>query len=293
MDILIPRYLAPNRHLADGLIPPSPPAERREERRRVIERELRYPISGRVLLPGMPSYNETMQAAGLVNGGMVNEGHALVDGGVIRAHNAFPPGAVVYDTFTDVPGTLLSAHIGEVGASWTRGAVGTGTMGISGDGASLRNISVGSGFYRLYIASGTPSVTATITTNLLYAGSVTDYAFFVGARIQSTASNTNGLWVGYDSTIASWVYFYNTLGSAPSVTSAATLTAGHTYNCVITTANDGSGHAVVTLTVDGVLKINSTQTVSWTTAALGFGVAEYDAADTDTKGIHMLDLLVQ
>lgn len=94
MDILVPHYLTPGRRLVDGIVPPSPPAERRAERRRIIERELRYPISGRVLLPGMPAYNETMQAAGLVNGGMVNEGHALVDGGVIRAHVSGPAVAV-------------------------------------------------------------------------------------------------------------------------------------------------------------------------------------------------------
>ena len=73
VHIWVPRYASEKR--PHGLIPPSPPAERRAEKRRELARLVRYPVSGRVLLPGMPQYAECLEAArigtpGAMSGGM-------------------------------------------------------------------------------------------------------------------------------------------------------------------------------------------------------------------------------
>lgn len=94
MDILIPRYLAEHRRLADGLIPPSPPAETRHRRNAALLRDLRTyrgtlppivePDRPRtpILLPGQPGYYETLQRAICMPAGSV-----MVMGGGAGAAN--------------------------------------------------------------------------------------------------------------------------------------------------------------------------------------------------------------
>lgn len=85
--IFIPRYASPKN--PSGIVPPSPPAESRHRQESALRRTLK---TWRGRLP------ENWRAmAGLVNGGVVNDGHALVNGGVIRAHFASP--CTYYDGF--------------------------------------------------------------------------------------------------------------------------------------------------------------------------------------------------
>lgn len=80
MEIIVPRYLAPGRRLIDGLIPPSPPSETRAKWQAFLRRYLPT-FTGR-----MPQTQADFAVQGLVNGGMVNGGHALDNAGIIRAH---------------------------------------------------------------------------------------------------------------------------------------------------------------------------------------------------------------
>ncbi len=83
--LLFPRFAAPGRIGSDLLIPPSPPAERRREWQRFLRRYLPT-YTGR-----MPQTQADFAVQGLINGGLVNDGHAMVDGGIIRAHVALTP----------------------------------------------------------------------------------------------------------------------------------------------------------------------------------------------------------
>lgn len=146
-SIFIPRYASPrNPH---GEIPPSPPAGASARQESAVRRALR---SWRGRLP------ENWRAmAGLVNGGMVNEGHALVNAGVIRA--AAPAGPWLLDNFNGINGTNITAHTADTGQSWTAEAGGTWVLDGSGH---VSKTGPGNGNHQVVTDAGTNAVSIRI-----------------------------------------------------------------------------------------------------------------------------------
>lgn len=179
--------------------------------------------------------------------------------------------AFVSDTFADVDGTLLTAHTGQTGATWTLQS-GTGSVAIKS------NQAVGTATGPLsYYASGTPgSADYTVQATLDYNSNLGVNAG-IGARLSSTA------WTGYlflydDGGGGRWILYKIVTGSLTQLgVSAATLTAGQSY--VMSLNVTGS---TITCSVGGAAVITVTDT---SITAAGFAGVWFNEAATGTTGI--------
>jgi hypothetical protein len=192
------------------------------------------------------------------------------------------------DSMTGADGTLLTAHTGEVGATWTH-AAGNGNSVLTGN-RSRRN----GGVYTWDYASAVPaspdySVEAQFTrvahlsddnvgviarlntvTNSFYAG---EYYELADGRIDYSISKyTNGVWAGY-------------LGSPSTFNVLATGTAARLRLQV-----SGGATTTLKLYVNGVLTVSTTDSSSPITAAGRAGIMDGDpglaVTKTATTGAH-------
>lgn len=91
-------------------------------------------------------------------------------GSSIKVGAAIDP--TIYDTFTDVAGTLITAHVGEVGATWTRPVTSYGTAQAVIDAGRLH----GDGFFGYPVASASPTSSEYIIKTSIYLATMTPSA---------------------------------------------------------------------------------------------------------------------
>lgn len=112
--------------------------------------------------------------------------------GIGQSGGAAGGSVFVSDTFTDADGTLLSAHVGEIGATWTQNPASLRTSQIAGNAVRVSS----SGAVSLYYASGLPA-TAEYDVQATFSVVVTTGNTFDGiVGRQSVADDTSycALW---------------------------------------------------------------------------------------------------
>lgn len=93
---------------------------------------------------------------------------------------------VLYDNFTDVNNTLLTAHTGEIGATWTKHGTGAGFIRIN----TNRIYNAGAQFDEaMYYGSGVPQTADYDVEGTVYVASTADSLISVMGRL-STSANT-------------------------------------------------------------------------------------------------------
>ena len=160
------------------------------------------------------------------------------------------PAAFVFDTFTGANGTLLSAHTGETGATWTRHPSYAGsTMSIQ-----TNRIKEDVGSNGCYYASGTPvGADYTVSASLYCVDATSSNTFGVVGRL-ATAANT--FYHGrYGGAANGWQLYKWVAGVATQLgsNSAATLTNTTSYDVTLKMVG-----TTISLIVDGVVKVSVT-----------------------------------
>lgn len=158
------------------------------------------------------------------------------------------PAAFVNDTMTGVDTTLLSAHTGETGATWTKHTSYTGTMQLASNRLRCTDTTLSA-----YYASGSPvSVDYTVSANFYCVDSTAASVMAIAARV-NTAANT--MYVArYNNDGVGWAIFKIVAGASTLIGNTnATLTNGQTYALVFKVVGTS-----LTFTVDGVTKASGT-----------------------------------
>lgn len=177
--------------------------------------------------------------------------------------------AFLNDTFTDVGGTLLSAHTGEAGATWTKHSAASSNAQIAGNRARVTS---GGNAVGLYYASGTPATAEYDVQALVYRASSSGTFSGIAGRID-TASNTLYL-ARYNGT--DWQLLKIVAGTVTTLaTFAQALTVGQTYDVKLEIRD-----ALKKVFVDGVEVISSTDNAITAAGRAGVRLADTTASDT-------------
>ena len=189
----------------------------------------------------------------------------------IYAEPTITPGDVVHDTFTDVDGTFLTAHTGEVGATWAGHSASAGTPRI----VANRIRGAGGSNEHIHYASGVPA-------SLNY--SVTA----VFRQLSVVANHVIGLLVRMSTSVRTWLYitrseFSGTWNLVQSVNGSETTLDSYDGDEAVETdytvdvVLDGT---MVTVLINGVERMSATTVV---TTSGRVGLYFYDDA-TETTG---------
>jgi hypothetical protein len=136
----------------------------------------------------------------------------------------------VFDTFTDTDGTLLSAHTGELGATWVQHGVSTITIVIS-DANRARRTSGGASDVALYYASGLPA-TADYEVSTILRQLTAGAAAGVVGRVVTGA--TTAYMARYDSAGPEWQLVKYVAGTPTTLgTYAQALAVGQDYRMTL------------------------------------------------------------
>jgi len=186
----------------------------------------------------------------------------------------FPP-AFVHDTFTDFDSTNLTAHTGELGASWAIASRGSTNNWTIQSGAATPDDS--STYYNAYASGVPPSATYTVSATYVYSGPANRYSNTISEGIVARMS-TDGT-VGY---VFGWGDFDWQLervgGGVLAETNAYTATGYNGEDVVLSMRVSGTG-ATVTIKcyVDGVEVLSHDDTAGARVTAAGrAGVHSYN-----------------
>lgn len=176
------------------------------------------------------------------------------------------------DSFTDTAGTALSAHTGEVGATWTAVPTFSGAAVINPSGDCR-----GNGANALWYESGLPASADYDVEADVYVASIVNQAGILG-RVSTTAATYYLLY--YDAGAAVWRLYVVVNGTAVTNFSfAQTLTAGQIYHLHLMMR----GSQIMAF-VNGSQIFNVTDS---NISAAGRAGVYFSAADTNTTGLHL------
>lgn len=187
------------------------------------------------------------------------------------------------DTFTGTDGdTLISTHVGETGATWTRNTVGTFS---GGQFVIKTNRIYTSGVTAMVYASGTPASADYSVILNLHVVTIANINILGAAGRSSTNANT--MYLAYINRVTSggtWTVYLNKRVTGTNTSFG---------NFVITTPTAGSDHTLelrmvgdqISLYYDGVLQVGPV-TDTAITAAGRAGIYS-DIAVTTTTGTHI------
>lgn len=195
----------------------------------------------------------------------------------------------VHDTFTDTAGTLLTAHVGESGASWVVGAgystVSTNIPVIDSTGGRVRGVRTGG---QILFASGVA------TGDGEYAEITVDWLTVAGGvGVLARAGNIGGVPRGYMAYFTgSQVSILRADNSTTFTTVAAavahTPTVGtHKYKITVT----GTGASVaIDVKADGVTVHSGTDSTANRITTFGSAGVYFDTTASDTAGAHITEI---
>jgi hypothetical protein len=187
--------------------------------------------------------------------------------------------ATVADSFTGTAGTALSAHTGEISASWVHQSGSSGAV-LTDQGRVRKN---GTGGGSLDYTSTSPSSTDySVQADLYNATNLTGDKTGVVGRLDVATGNYYLAW--FDSADNGFHVMKMTSSTATSLgcwCAGGALTAGQTYHLRLDMT--GTASTVLKLYVDGVLRTTATDTSSPYTAIGKAGLQDGDTAATATK----------
>jgi uncharacterized repeat protein (TIGR01451 family) len=201
----------------------------------------------------------------------------------------FNDGAIAADEFTDVTGTLLTAHIGALGAGWTSVAAQDRTAVITNAGRVRKETGNGGA---MYYASATPaSATYNVEADIRGAsGLATDAIGVVGRQDISGTGQTFYL-ARYVVDTGRWELAKVVAGTLTLI-GTGTGTGFYTQNIVVGTSYRVTlrmNGTAISLLVDGVSRIAATDSAI-TAAGRGgirLGTSSSTAQVTDSAGLHL------
>ena len=189
------------------------------------------------------------------------------------------------DAFTGTAATTLQAHVGEVGASWTKNTTVSTADAVLTAGGRVRK--QGTSTLALYYTSAVPASADYIVEADVYVASVlTDDAIGVTGRLDPASSSGTYYAAAYNKSTGTWLLVSVVNGTRTVIGQSAvqTLTAGSTYR--------------LSLDLDGTtirLLVNGTQLVSVVNSAITaagrggvvFGTGSTSTTDTDSTGMQL------
>jgi len=187
---------------------------------------------------------------------------------------------ILSDNTVDTAGVLLNAHAPQVGGSWIKNTVTTGTAGIS-SANRIRQLTTTS---PIYYVSNVPAGPDQVMAADMFIASITTTTGEMGPSLRlDTAADTSYI-SGYRGSTLSWVIAKSVAGKGTILASAAaTLTVGNTYTLTFSIVG-----SALTLLVNGVSTVTATD--STITAAGRVGVRFGAGAATDTTSYHLTNL---
>jgi hypothetical protein len=219
----------------------------------------------------------TGQAATSAQGGLPGFGGGLGALVGLRAQTraAILEETFTFDTFTDTNGTLLDAHTGEVGKTWTLVA---GFSDATINSNKVSSVHGAGALDNSFESTGTPtSNNYYAECDLIYNGSgdegtgswVGDY---IGVRASHSAGAQMGYFFGWDTVNSRWRLWTQWTSSTSSITTLATSTSnvpstvGDTRRLRVEVADGTSGHVLLKCFVDDVVVIDYDDTSAFITA---------------------------
>lgn len=181
----------------------------------------------------------------------------------------------VFDSFTDTAGTLLDAHTGEIGATWTSHTSFSTSSGAITDANRLRANASATGFY---YASGTPDTAEYDLTINVHVES--NGAFGVLWRMSTTADTGYGFY--FSSGLKTWHLSKWSAGSETSLNTksdSTSVVAGADLVLTVQVRNTGQ-----TVLLGGTEILTSTDDTITTAGVVGPLMAA--PAVTNTTGVH-------
>lgn len=191
-------------------------------------------------------------------------------------------GLFLSDSFTGAAGTDLTAHPGELGATWSRHAARpNGQIVLTAQNRARHANAIEA----VYVAAGAPPAAEYDVVGNLYVAAtapINGMALLL-ARLDTTTAAWYG--VGYDVALGRWVILRQTgTGVVTLATASASLTVGRTYEV---TAQIRTG--AKTLLVDGTSVCTTADNVQTIAGRAGL-LLSGDTA-TDATGLHWADVL--
>ena len=186
----------------------------------------------------------------------------------------------ITDSFTDVSGTNLSAHVGELGATWAKNVAGsTGDVKISSGGSIYHAVGINGSFYYASGASGADyQVIATVAQLSAAPTGIAD----VLARCSTVADTRYG--ARYSSVAPTGWSLYKTVNGVAAALGAAfneTIAVGSMRSVIL----EVSGTSI-TLYVDGTSRISVADSAIALAGRAGISIATVAGAKADgTNGL--------
>lgn len=195
--------------------------------------------------------------------------------------------AVSSDSFTGTSGTLLTTHVGEVGATWAYQTGSANTEQVSSENRARRN---GTGYSINYVTATPPSADYSVEADLVVKSNLAGEMAGVIGRM-NTATNTFYMarWEQADTSWNLIKYTNGTVAYLGFVDAQPALTVGSSYR--LTLSMNGS---VLNLYVDGVRKVTAIDATITAAGKAGImdGGAGGLANKTNTTGLHFDNFLV-
>jgi hypothetical protein len=192
-------------------------------------------------------------------------------------------GAVfVEDSFMGTASTALTAHRGEVGATWTKQASSIDGLVLSGAGGLLN---VGTGNGTLTLASGTPeSAQYDVSADFYVYSGIAGHQVGIWGRA-AVADPLTGVAFLYDASSATWTLSEFTAAGFLARGSCVRALAVDTTTRITLRVRDGSLHGIV-----GDVQCTSAPTSTAPPGLVGVSTYYPSTPDTPTTGIHVLAL---
>ena len=219
---------------------------------------------------------------------------SVIDGETYAAQQSFTPigagtppmSVVLNDTFTEAASTLLTLHVSDSGAAWSRHVNFPGDITIdpTTDEAWCSALNAGTAAHILSAYAAAPAQYDILATFINRGGTAGTTGITFRSAIASGSSGNTYYSVRNDGT--QWQLFKTITGTATSLgTFAQTLTVGQSYDARIEVRN-----ATKKLFVDGVERISTTDdTIASTNNRIGIRAGTVQSA---TTGIHITSISV-
>lgn len=187
------------------------------------------------------------------------------------------------DTFTDSDGTLLTSHVGELGATWTvQPSVFTGSAQISN--ANRLRPTAGADLRRFYSSGVPPAADYEVSANIVWLSGAVGFGYMGVCGRMSTSADTSYT-VRWAASLTAWQLFKMVAGTQTQLGSnvVQALTAGRPYRVKLRMVGTR-----ISVSVEGVDIIVQTDAVITAAGRGGVWVGQNNGGgDLNTTGVHL------